>query len=61
MSWMMVQSLVFSKFTDDPKLGGVTKSQEGCPDIQRDFNRLEMWTDRNLMEIQRGEVQSCAP
>lgn len=39
MSWMMVQSLVSSKFADDPKLEGVTKLQEGCPDIQRDFQQ----------------------
>lgn len=53
----MVQGLVSSKFADDPKLGGVTKSQECCPDIQGDFNRLEMCMDRNLIELNKGKCK----
>ncbi|KAK4829729.1 hypothetical protein QYF61_006190 [Mycteria americana] len=33
-------------YTDDPKLGGVADTAEGCAAIQRDLSSLEKWADR---------------
>ncbi|KAJ7406580.1 hypothetical protein WISP_132685 [Willisornis vidua] len=38
MTWMRGRGL-FSKFTDDTKLGGVAKSPECCAGLQKDLNK----------------------
>ena len=42
-----------NKFADDTKLGGVTDIPKGHATIQRDHNRLEKWSDRNLMKFRK--------
>jgi len=46
-----------SKFADDTKLGGVGDTPAGCAAIQSDLDRLESWTERNLMEINTGKCR----
>jgi len=38
----------------------VGSTPEGCAAIQRGMNRLEKWTNRNLIKLDK-EVQSPAP
>lgn len=47
-----------SKFTDNKYLGRVADIPGGCADIQRDLNRLEIWTERNLVKFSR---RKCNP
>lgn len=44
---------IVSKSSDDTKLGGVAHTLEGCADIQQDLDRLEEWTERNLMRFNK--------
>ncbi|GAB0178418.1 mitochondrial enolase superfamily member 1 [Grus japonensis] len=44
-----------SKFADNPKLGGVANTPEGCAAILRDLDRLESWEERNLMKFNKGK------
>ena len=46
-----------SKFADDTKLRGAADTPEGRAAIQTDFNRLEKWTDRNLLKFNKGKCQ----
>lgn len=48
-----------SKFTGDTKLGEVADTPEVCASIQRDFDRLEKFTDSNLTEFNKGKCQLC--
>jgi len=45
------------KSVDDTKLGGVADTREGCAAIQRDLHRLESWTHRNLMKINKSKCR----
>ena len=43
-----------SKYADDTKFGGVADTLESCAVIQQDLDRLESWTERNLMRFKKG-------
>lgn len=42
-----------SKFAGDKKLEGAVNTPEWCAAIQKDLNRVEKWTDRNMKFIKR--------
>ncbi|GAB0178725.1 mitochondrial enolase superfamily member 1 [Grus japonensis] len=44
-----------SKFAEGTKLGGVADTPEGCTAIQRDLDRLEISTEKNLMKFNKGK------
>jgi len=46
-----------SKFADDTKLRGVVHTLACCAAIQRDLDRLESWTERNLMRFNNGKCR----
>ena len=46
-----------SKFAGDTKLGGVADTPEGCAAIQRDLDRLEIWTQGNLMKFNKSKCK----
>lgn len=48
-----------SKFTDDTELGKVVESPEDPAAIQRDLDRLERWTDKNLMKFNMKSGALC--
>lgn len=43
-----------SKSADVEKLEGVTDAPNDCANVKRDLNRLEKWTDKNLMKFKKG-------
>ncbi|KAK4817888.1 hypothetical protein QYF61_002057 [Mycteria americana] len=47
-----------SNFADDTKLGGVADTPEGHAAIQRDFDKLEKWADRNLKHFSKGKCKA---
>ncbi|KAK4806774.1 hypothetical protein QYF61_005570 [Mycteria americana] len=46
-----------NKFADDTKVGGMADMPEGHAAIQRDFDKLEKWADRNLMQFNKGKCK----
>jgi len=49
--------VLFNKYADDTKLGGVADRPEGCAAIRRDLDRLEKWPDTNLMKFNKGKYK----
>ena len=46
-----------SKFVDGTKLGGVADTQEDCAAIQQDLDRLESWTEGNLIKFNKSKCK----
>ena len=46
-----------SKFANDTKLCGTADMLEGRDDIQRDPDRLEKWTNVNLMKLNKAKCK----
>jgi len=46
-----------SKFTEETKLRGVADTPEGHATIQRDDDRREKWSDRNLTRFNEGKCE----
>lgn len=45
------------KFVDDTKLR-VTDPPDGCAAIQQDLDRVEKWTERNLINFNEGRYKA---
>lgn len=43
------------KFADNTKLGQVVNVPVGWAAMQRDLDRLENWTERNAMKLNKGK------
>lgn len=48
---------MFTRFTDDTKLGGPGGMLKGNVAIQRDLDRLEKWTNGNLRKFNRDKCE----
>ncbi|KAJ7406691.1 rna-directed dna polymerase from mobile element jockey-like [Pitangus sulphuratus] len=46
----------YSKFADDTKLGGMADTPECCAALQKDFDLLEGWGERNLLKFNKVGV-----
>jgi len=46
---------ILGRFDDDTKLGGVADTPEFCAAVQRDLNRLESWSGKNLMRFKKSK------
>lgn len=49
------------KFADDPKLGGVADTPEGCAAIQHDMDRLLSCPEGNLMKFRKDKCRVLHP
>ena len=47
-----------SKFADDTKLWDVVNTPEGWDAIQRDLDRIEQWTQVNIMKFNNPNARS---
>ncbi|KAJ7418842.1 rna-directed dna polymerase from mobile element jockey-like [Willisornis vidua] len=49
-----------SNFTegDDTKLGGVANTPVCCAVLQKDLNRLERWTEKNCLKLNKGKCRT---
>ncbi|RMC12864.1 hypothetical protein DUI87_10389 [Hirundo rustica rustica] len=56
MAWMKAQSALLSKF--DTKLGGEVESPEGCAALQKDLDRMERGTERNILKFETGKCSA---
>lgn len=50
---------ILSKFVDNSKLGEVVSTPESRAAIQKDLDRLEKWSDSNLMKF--GKIECKVP
>ncbi|GAB0188701.1 follistatin-related protein 5 [Grus japonensis] len=57
MIWMMGQSCAFSRFADYTELEGVADTPGDHVAIQKEFDRLEKWTSRNLMKLNKEKCK----
>lgn len=48
---------ILNKCADDTKLEGAVSTLESRAAIQRDFDRLEKWPDRNFMKFNKGKYK----
>ena len=46
-----------SKFAGDTRLRGVADTLEGCATIQKDLDRFESWSGRNLMGFNKSNCR----
>ena len=49
---------ILGKFSDHITLGGVTDKTEACATIQWHLNRLQKWSDRNLVMFNKGKCKT---
>lgn len=54
----MVGQCTLNKFVDDEQQGGVADTPTGCATGQRDLDRLEKWSERNLKKFQKSTCLS---
>lgn len=44
-----------SKFTNDTMLGRAADTPEACAALQKDFNRLKRWAEKNCLKFNKGK------
>lgn len=49
-----------TSYANVTKLGGVTDRPDTCPTMQRDLDKVEKWTEKNLMKFNKKKC-SHAP
>lgn len=54
--WYDVLHLL-SRFTDDTKLGGASHTPESCAALQKDFDRLEGYAEKNCLKFSKGKCR----
>ena len=57
MTYIIRQRCALSKLADNINLRGATDTPDGCATIQKDLNRMEKWTNRNLVKFNKGKYQ----
>ncbi|KAJ7405909.1 hypothetical protein WISP_136854 [Willisornis vidua] len=48
---------LLNKFADGTMLGGVVDTPECCVALQKDFDRLEKWTEKNCLKFHKGKCR----